>query len=245
MNEQFDNGFSNTIVAIIGTLVRTVERSIVVFWDGLKNATIHGTPSLLGFVAAIAPVLAPIPIATQTAVSLQKYMNWYTFQAVIMAIVIEAAGFVLWVFLTESLMQDGWKGTTTQYTFGGAVLVYEVTLILINVSLAVNDGTRGAMAWILFLACLFPALCSVAYGYGNTHNKTQLERERQEAAEQREREREEAKVREEQRHREELELAERIRQERREDAMKRVELKMQYASDAEAAKLKPFRGNRK
>ena len=47
MNEKFDNTFSNTIVVIIGTVVRTLERSIVVFWDGLRNTTIHGTPSLL------------------------------------------------------------------------------------------------------------------------------------------------------------------------------------------------------
>jgi len=209
MNEQFDNGFSNGIVTMIGTLVRTLERSVVVFWDGLKNATVHGTPSLLGFVAAIAPVLAPIPIATQTAISLQKYMQWIPFQAVVMAIVIEAAGFVLWVFLTESLMRDGWKGTTTQYTFGIAVLVYQVVVILINVGLAANDGTRGTMAWILFLACLFPALCSIAYGYGNTHNKAQLDREAQEAKEQRERE----------------------RQERRQDRKESAALRMQYASD--------------
>src|SRR6185503_5121565 len=97
MNQNFDNRFSNTIVVIIGTVVRTLERSIVVFWDGLRNTTVHGTPSLLGFVAAISPVLAPIPIATQTALSLMKFMDWVPFQAVIMAIVIEAAGFVLWV----------------------------------------------------------------------------------------------------------------------------------------------------
>jgi len=224
-NEKFDNGFSNGIVTIIGTVVRTLERSIVVFWDGLKNATVHGTPSLLGFIAAIAPVLAPIPIATQTAVSLQKYMDWYTFQAVIMAVVIECAGFVLWVFLTEAIMQDGWQGTTTQYTFAGAVVVYEAILILINVGLAASAGTRGTMAWILFLACLFPALCSIAYGYGNTHNKRQLERERKEAAE----------------------LAEKIRQERRQDRKEAQALKIQYASDTKQEGLSEtpkFRGRK-
>jgi small-conductance mechanosensitive channel len=222
MNEKFDNTFSNTIVAIVGTVVRTIERSIVVFWDGLRNATIHGTPSLLGFVAAISPVLAPIPIATQTAISLMNFMNWLPFQAVIMAIVIESAGFVLWVFLTEAIMQDGWKGTTTQFVFGGAVLVYQVVLILINVGLAVDAGTRGAMAAILFLACLFPALCSVAYGYNNTHSKAILEQERREMLEQKERE----------------------RQERREDRRQAQELKLKYAADVKQEKALPFRGKR-
>lgn len=221
MNEKFDNTFSNTIVILIGTIVRTFERSIVVFWDGLRNTTIHGTPSLLGFVAAISPVLAPIPIATQTAISLMQYMSWLPFQAVIMAIVIEAAGFVLWVFLTEAIMQDGWKGTTTQFVFAGAVLVYQVILILINVGLSLNEGNRATTAWILFLACLFPALCSVAYGYNNTHSKAILEAERKAAAEQKEKE----------------------RQERREDRLKERELKLKYAAESERLKLKkePFR----
>ena len=225
MNENYDNGFSNTIVAIIGTVVRTLERSIVVFWDGLKNTTVHGTPSLLGFIAAIAPVLAPIPIATQTAISLMGYMNWLPFQAVIMAVVIECAGFVLWVFLTEAIMQDGWQGTTTQYTFAGAVVIYEAILILINVALAVNDGTRGAMAWILFLACLFPALCAIAYGYANTHNKTQLEHERQEAKAE----------------------AERLHQERRQDRKEAQVLRLKYASDTKQERMSEdpkFRGRK-
>lgn len=221
-NANYDNGFSNAIVAMIGTVVRTLERSIVVFWDGLRNTTVHGTPSLLGFVAAIAPVLAPIPIAVQTSVSLMTYMGWMPFQAIIMAIVIEAAGFVLWVFLTESIMQDGWKGTTTQYTFSGAVIVYQGVLILINVGLAVGDGARTTTALILLLLSLFPALCSLAFGYSNVHNKEQLERERLTAAEQRERE----------------------RQERRQDRKEAQALKLKYAADTKQEQLKPFRGNR-
>jgi len=234
-NRQYDNTFSNTIVAIIGTMVRTLERSIVTFWDGLRSTTVHGTPSLLGFVAAIAPVLAPIPIATQTAISLMQYMTWLPFQAVIMAIVIEAAGFVLWVFLTEAIMQDGWKGTTTQFIFAGAVLVYQVILILINVGLSLNDGARGTTAWILFLATCFPALCSVAYGYNNTHSRATLEAEQREAREEAERQRQE-----------QLEIEERRYQERRQDRKAAQELKLKYAKDAEGVELKekPFRGKR-
>jgi hypothetical protein len=244
-NANYDNGFSNTIVAIIGTLVRTAERSVVVFWDGLRNTTVHGTPSLLGFVSAIAPVLAPIPIATQTAVSLMKFMDWLPFQAIIMAVVIEAAGFVLWVFLTESIMADGWKATTTQYTFGIAVLVYQVVLILINVGLAVEEGTRGTMAFILFLACLFPALCSIAYGYGNRFNQAKLSQESQEAKELAERERQEQKERQEREYQDRLAIEERIRQEERQDALARAELKLKYAAETGQVKeLKPFRGSR-
>jgi hypothetical protein len=221
-NEKYDNRFSDSVLVIVGTAVRTLERSIVVFWNGLRNATVHGTPSLVGFVAAIAPVLAPAPLATQTAISLMKYMNWLPYQAVIMAIVIEAAGFPLWVFLTEAIMRDGWKGTATQFTLGGAVVVYQATVILINVALAVNDGARGTTAWILFLACLFPALCAIAFGYSNNQNKAELARRAKEAAE----------------------LAEKIRQERREDRLKEKELKLKYAADTEGLKVKKFRKNK-
>ncbi len=222
-NRQYDNKFSNAVVAIIGTVVRTLERSIVTFWDGLRSTTVHGTPSLLGFIAAIAPVLAPIPIASQTAISLMKFMDWLTFQAVIMAIVIEAAGFVLWVFLTEAIMQDGWKGTATQFIFAGAVLAYQTILILINVSLAVNEGTSSTTAWILFLATCFPALCSVAYGYNNSLSRTTLEAEQREARAEAER-----------LHQEQLEIEERRYQEKRADRKAAQELKLKYAAETEA-----------
>jgi len=256
-NRQYDNGFTNTIVAIIGTLVRTLERSIVTFWDGLRSTTVHGTPSLLGFMAAIAPVLAPIPIATQTAISLMNYMNWLPFQAVIMAIVIEVAGFVLWVFLTEAIMQDGWKGSTTQFIFTGAVLAYQTILILINVSLAVNEGTNNTTAWILFLATCFPALCSIAYGYNNSASRTLLEAEQLEArteadaakAEAERRHQEQLEI-DEKRHQEQLAIEERRYQEKRQDRKEAQALKMQYAAKSDGVQLeeKPaankFRGRK-
>ena len=222
-NEKYDNKVSDGVVAIIGTIVRTAERAIVVFWTGLRSTTVHGTPSLVGFVAAIAPVLAPLPLATQTAFSLTTYMDWYAWQAVVMAIVIEAAGFPLWVFLTETILRDGWKKTAMLFTLGGAVVVYQITLILINVSLAVNDGARGTTAWILFLACLFPALCAIAFGYSNSQNKATIERERREALEQKERE----------------------RQERREDRKQAAELRLKYAKDTPGVELEDAPGKGK
>ncbi len=214
-NSQYDNGFSDFVTAVFGTIVRTAERVIVTFWDGLKNATVHGTPSLVGFIAALAPVLAPIPLATMTSVSLMKYLNWYPYQAIIMAIVIESAGFPLWVFLTEALLRDGWKGTTAQFTLGASVMVYELILVLINVVTAYTNGTQGTTALILFLACLFPMLTAIAFGYTNTENKRQIERERQEARD----------------------LEERRHQEQRADRKERAAMKVQYAAEAKRPDL--------
>lgn len=184
MNTQFDNSFSNTIVSIIGTLVRTVERSIVVFWDGLRSATVHGTPSLLGFVAALSPIVAPLYTAIATARSLAEFMQQPVYQAVIGAVALEFIGFELWVFLTEILMNNKWSGARIQYALAGGVIVYQVALLVINVLLMTVNSTGvavGTHALIMFVWCLMPALSSIGYGYMNVQNKADLERERIEA----------------------------------------------------------------
>jgi hypothetical protein len=202
MNKEYDNKFSNGIVSIIGTFVRTFERSIVVFWDGLRNATVHGTPSLLGFVAAVSPILAPLGTAIQTAFSLQTYMAMWMFQAIVLAVSIEFIGFELWVFCTEIWFRDGWTGTTRQIVLTAGVIAYEAILILINVMLA-GQSVFSTLGGILLLVCLLPALAALGYGYQNMENKSMLERER----------------------REQTELTERIRQEKRQDKKEREQLR--------------------
>lgn len=221
MNRQYDNKFSDGVLLIVGTLVRTIERAIVVFWDGLRNATEHGTPSLLGFVSAILPVLMPLPVVGMTAYSLKVFFGWETWQVVSMAAGLEGAGFVLWVTLTETLIQDGWKGTVMQFFFGGAVLVYQSLLVVINGVLSAQEGKSNAYVWTLILLSLLPALSAIAYAYRNHGNQQILEREREE----------------------EKELAERVRQEKREDRKELQRLKLQHAADTEGVQLqkKPFR----
>lgn len=228
-NKQYDNVFSDTVLTIVGTLVRTIERAVVVFWDGLRNATEHGTPSLLGFVSAFLPVLMPLPVAAMTAFSLTNFLGWEAWQAYTMAAGIEGAGFVLWVTLVETLLDGGWKGTVMQYFFGGAVIVYEALLITINAVLAAQEGAARSYVLILFMACLFPALSAISYGYRNHSNAARLDQEREEEKEQ----------------------AERIRQERRADRkeLQRLKLGNQFNSDApavgmESGKSKSFRGRK-
>lgn len=220
MNSKYDNWFSDLILQVIGTIVRTVERAVVVFWDGMRAATEHGTPSLLGFVAAVLPIIMPAPIALMTAHNLTAFLQWDAWQAVLMAVGIEAAGFVLWVSLTETLIEGGWRGTVMQVFFGAAVLVYEIVLITINGVLTYDAGQSGPTVLILVLLSLFPALSSVSYGYRNHGNKQALERERAEARAD----------------------AERIRQERRQDRKEAQAMKLQYSKDTKAEQLQPFRG---
>ena len=203
MDNKYDNKFSDGVVAIFGTLVRTLERSFIVFWDGLRNATVHGTPSLLGFVAAVSPILAPLYTAIQTANSLQTYMDMTFFQAVVAAVTIEFIGFELWVFATEAFLRDGWKGTMRQMLLAGGVLIYQVILILVNVMLA-GQSVFSTLGGILFLTSFLPALAAIGYGFQNLENKAMLERER----------------------RENEERAEKLRQEKRQDKKEREQMRM-------------------
>lgn len=219
-NSQYDNRFTNGALVIVGTLVRTVERAVVVFWDGMRSATEHGTPSLLGFVAAALPILAPAPVAAMTAYSLTTFLEWQPWQALAMAAALEGIGFVCWVSLTETLMDGGWRGTVMQFFFGAAVIVYQVLLITVNAVLAAHDGRTGPYVLVLVLVTFFPALASVAYGYRNAHNEARLERLRLE----------------------DKADAERLRQERRADRKEAAALRAQYAKDTDGAEVRPQAG---
>jgi hypothetical protein len=166
-NRQYDNKYTDGVLEGIGTIIRIMERAFVVFFDGLRNATETGTPSMLGFFSAIAPILALTPVAGMTATSLMTFFSWSPWQAWAMAGAIEVCGFVLWVSLVETLMDDGWNNTNMQYFFAGSVTVYHTVLILVNTILTAVEGGGGTRAWILLLLSLFPALGAVVYGYRN------------------------------------------------------------------------------
>jgi signal transduction histidine kinase len=197
MNSQYDNRFSDAVTAVFGTIVRTFERSIIVFWDGLRNATVHGTPSLLGFVAALSPIVAPLYTAIQTARSLTTFLNEPLFQAIIGAVALEFIGFELWVFLTEILMSNRWAGSRIQWALAGGVVVYETALVSVNVILMFMKGTGNSIlveASLMLFLCLMPALAAIGYGYANTQNKAELERERKEQTDRAERIRQEKRA---------------------------------------------------
>lgn len=192
-NSQFDNKVSNTAVNLVGTLVRMFERSLIVFFDGLRMATVHGTPSIVGFFAALSPLVAPLAMASMTSVNLTNHFHWLWWQAVLMGASLEIVGFPLWVFVTESIFMDGWKGTTKQYWLGGSVTVYELVILVIN---AILGSKTMADFFLLVFLCMLPALCGIAYSYSNKKNEQTLANEKQEL------------------------LDAQIRQERREDKLK-------------------------
>jgi hypothetical protein len=218
MNTNYDNKFSDTVVLLIGTLVRTLERSLVLFFDGLRNAVEHGNPSLFGLIATVLPVLLPAPVAYMTATSLMHFFAWDPWAAAVMGAGIEGLGLIVWVTLVHIIQEDR-DNSTMLYFFGGAATAYEVILICLNVILAAREGKPGPYLAVLFLVCVLPSLSAITYGYRNHLANERLERERQEQRAE----------------------AERLRQEKRADRKEAAALKLQYASDTKQEKVKPFR----
>jgi hypothetical protein len=99
--------------------------------------------------------------------------------------------------------------------YGTVALVYELLLLFINVVLAQQEGADWRYIVVLACVCLLPALSAMLYGHQRQTVERQLAAERAEAQA----------------------MAEKIRQERRQDRKEAQALKLQYAKDAPAARL--------
>jgi len=232
-NQKYDNKFSDSVVAIIGTIVRTMERSLVLFFDGLRNTVEHANPSLFNLIAVVSPILTPAPVAYMTSESLMTFFQWDWRIALVCAIAIEFVGLVVWVTLVEVFQTPKEERDETMlYFFAAVAIAYELVLVFLNVVLEAQTGATFSTLVVLLLLCLFPAMSAITYGYRNYHAKLRLEQERQEA-----------KAEAERRRQEEIALQERIRQEKRQDRKEAAELKLKYAADTE--QVQPFRSRRK
>ena len=105
----------------------------------------------------------------------------------------------------------------------GAAIAYEILLVSLNVILAIQEGAGVVYALTLLLVCLLPALSAVMYGLHKRETNAQLATE-QTAAQA---------------------LAEKIRQEKREDRKAAQALKMQYAANSKMEALKENKSFRK
>lgn len=219
MNEE-----KNVIVKVMDWLVDTLAKTLVSFFDGIKNAVDHANPSLFGLVATLLPFALPLPVAFMTAHSAMKFFHWDGWAANVLGFGLEGLGLLVWVSLVDSIVRSDKEKVENYNGFlWGVAITYEALLIVINVVLAMNDGVTLVYALALLLICLLPALSAAMYGLHKREVMAHLEREHREALEQKERE----------------------RQERRADRKEAQELKLKYAAETEGATLKPFRKSRK
>jgi len=210
-------------VRIVNYVIDVLARIMVDLFDGAKNAIDHANPSLFALVATLLPFALPLPVAFMTAHSAQKFFGWEAWAANVLGFGLEGLGLLAWVKLVDSVLDyirsDNKKITITIWMYATVALIYEILLIFVNAVLAWRDGANWDYVIVLVCVCLLPALSAMLYGHQRRTVETQLEQERREAKEQ----------------------AEKIRQERRADRKEAQALKVQFASDAEAVKLKPFR----
>lgn len=223
-----DNNEQNPIVRLMNWLVDTLAKTLVSLFDGLKRAVDHSNPSLFALVATLLPLVLPLPVAFMTSHSAQTFFHWDAWAANTLGFGLEGLGFLVWVTLVESIIVKTQNDKVEEYVnfLWAVAIAYEVLLVFINVFLALHDGADLLYAVVLFLICLLPALSAAMYGIHRQRTMVALEREKKAITEQTEKERQEALAREE-----------KVRQDRREDAMKRAQMKFQYNKDVDSPEL--------
>ncbi len=214
MNEE-KNPF-DILVRFVQWIMDVLARAVVAFLDGLNDAVEHSSSPLFGVVATFLPFALPIPVAFMTANSAEKFFAWDAWQAVTLGIGLEGLGLLVWVWLVEAMISNDPALQGARTFLAGIAAAYEVTLIVLNVVLALNDGAGIVFAIGLFLICLLPAMSAAMYGFQRRQTRLNI------AAKEAERKAE----------------AERLRQERRADRKEAQALKLKYASDTKAEELK-------
>ncbi len=210
------------LVRFVQWVMDVLARAVVAFLDGLNDAVEHSSSPLFGVVATFLPFALPVPVAFMTAHSAETFFGWDAWQAVTLGIGLEGLGLLVWVWLVESIISDDPALHAAQTFLSCIAAAYEVTLIVLNVVLALNDGAGIVFGIGLLLICLLPAMSAAMYGFQKRQTRLSI------AAKEAERKAE----------------AERLRQERRQDRKEAAELKLKYAADTKQERLsedKPFR----
>ena len=216
----------NFLVKVFDMFIDTVTELFVSLFDGLLRGVDHATPSTFALDATLLPWMLPLPIAFMTASSLETYFGWEHWASLTMGLGLEGLGILVWARLANAVVEKRISNGAL-WMLGGVAAVYETILIVLNVVLALRHGTDGYYALVLFLVCLLPALSAILYGY-HKYDVIHKLAEEQAAA---------------------VALAEKIRQEKREDRKAAQALK--YAKDTEGMKLgeqpagKNFRGKQR
>jgi hypothetical protein len=232
------NRNKNILVKAFDYLIDTITELVVSLFDGLLRMSDRATPSTFAVDASVLPWLLPLPIAFMTAHSLETYFvgYWEHWQALVTGFGLEGLGVLVWSRLADAIVQKN-RGRLAMAVLAVVAVAYEGIIVGLNVVLAAQHGTQATMVFVLFLICLLPALSATLYGF---HKHEVIHKLAIETAERKAREEEERKAA--------AELAEKIRQEKRQDARERAELKLKYAADTEQQELtesKPFRSKRK
>lgn len=215
------NENDNKVVKFATSIIYTFERLLVVLFDGLKNAVDHANPSLFSLVATLLPFILPLPVAFMTSNSaLQFFDGWEPWSANVLGFGLEGLGLLVWVNLADAFLdKDDNKGVML---YGIAAIGYEALLIFINVMFVWTEGAEWFYAAALLLICLLPAISAMLYASQKQNAERRLASEKLE----------------------QKEIAERIRQEKRQDRKEAAALKLQREMEATLPDDAKFQGQK-
>lgn len=179
-------------------------------FDWLGETFERFNPSAFRFLAAVLPYLTPFPVAWLTAHSASDFLDFTPTVAFIFVFALEGIGLWFTSLLVDAVVD--WIRSRNIKTFSLVgifalvVFVYISILVTLNVTLEASVGNSNpSLSKVITLLCYLPLLT----GIGNGYYKLKLEGRRYQELSKRE----------------ETLLAEKIRQENRQDRMERYKIK--------------------
>lgn len=164
-------------------------------------------PSLFRFLAAFLPYLSPVPVSIVTATSAGKFLDFEPTTAFILVFVLGGIGLWFTSLLVDAVVDyirgenlRDWKSLSVVILFTVAILAYIGVEVGLNVAIHTED-TSPQRQLVIFLLSMLPLITGVGNGYYKLKLQQALDsKDSRKRAE---------------------ELEEKIRQEKREDKIKR------------------------
>ena len=183
-----------------------MERNLIKsLFEKLTEIIESANESVWSFAAVILPYIAPITTTALTTVSLSKRLQLDFRISVLFASVLELVGVLVTSFFVHALLgyikSRNPKVIGMLWFLGGINLAYILSLLSINALLSYLNGENWGNTLIISILCLIPLMSSALYGYYKLIVENKYEKIG------------------------EKELAEKIRQEKREDRLKTKALK--------------------
>lgn len=203
---------------------------LAAIFDWLGDALERFNPSAFRFLSAILPYLTPVPVAWLTAHSSAKFLNFTPQISFVFVFALEGIGLWFTTMLVDSVVEwvrsKNWKSFLPVLLFIFTVGAYVYLLVNLNVTLESATGNvNPALSRVITLMCFLPLITGVGNGYYKLklEYKTAMEVSKQYSNE----------------------LAEKIRQENRQDRMERYKIKhdAQNTSESNTEVPEPFRNS--
>jgi len=178
--------------------------------DALQDVFEHASPSILSMLAVFLPYLTPIPIATLTAASAERFLGMSPGISFVFVFVLEGIGLWTTVIFVDSIVQfiksRNTKTGVMVIILFAVVCIYITILVNLNVSLEESAKVVSPVySRVITLICFLPLISGFMAGYNKIQNDYKINTEKETEYNRN--------------------LAEKLRQEKREDSLRNKMLK--------------------